>query len=270
MWRRRPAIPTADAASFRHAAWRTAALRTTLALALAGTLALAVVVARGEDARHAPFVPSGTTGMVVLDMSASVYEAAMGETLERMARTGEEAGLVAFSDAGYELLPPGTPSRELVPLLRFLRSDPNAGTELPANPWQEFRAGTRISAGLSVAREALVRDGARRGSIVLISDLEILPDEVERLGAEIGRMYEAGMTVRIVPLAPSDEKRRLIERLTGPDALLRDPGSAGAVRAPEAKTLRGAAPWLFVAVAALLVALLAVNERALARLEVRA
>ena len=54
-------------------------------------------------------MPSGSTGMVVLDMSASVYEGAMEETLQKMATTGEKAGLVVFSDTAYELLPPGTP-----------------------------------------------------------------------------------------------------------------------------------------------------------------
>jgi hypothetical protein len=40
------------------------------------------------------------------------------------------------------------------------------------------------------------------------------------------------------------------------------------VRAPEATSLGAAAPWLFVAAAALLVGLLAANEGLLARLEV--
>jgi hypothetical protein len=269
--RRRSAVPTSEPQPLRRAARRTTLLRAGLALGLVGTLALAFFVARSRDVRHAPLVPSGTTGIVVIDLSASVYEAAMGETLRRMARTGERAGLVAFSDVGYELLPPGTPARELVPLLRYLRpGQGDASGELPVNPWAEFRAGTRISAGLQVAREALLRERvASRGSIVLISDLEILPDEVERLGAEIARLQRDGVSLRIVPLAPSDEKRELIEQLTGPSALLRDPGEAGAVRAPEERSLRGAAPWTFVLVGALLVMLLAANERALPRLEVR-
>jgi hypothetical protein len=267
----RPAVPTSEPRQLRRAARRTTLIRAGLALGLVGALALAFLVARSRDVRHAPLVPSGTTGIVVIDLSASVYESAMGETLQRMSRTGERAGLVAFSDVGYELLPPGTPARELVPLLRYLRpGQGEAVGELPVNPWAEFRAGTRISAGLQIAREALLRERvAHRGSIVLISDLEILPDEVERLGAEIARLQRDGVSLRIVPLAPSDEKRELIEQLTGPSALLRDPGEAGAVRAPEERTLRGVAPWTFVLVGALLVLLLAGNERSLSRLEVR-
>jgi hypothetical protein len=247
---------------------RTAVLRAGLALALVATLALAFLVARGYDPRHAPLVPSGSTGMVVLDMSASVYEGAMEETLQKMAQTGERAGLVVFSDAGYELLPPGTPGRELLPVIRYLKPT-GSGGELPLNPWQDFRAGTRISAGLETARDALEREGVRRGSVVLISDLDILPDEVQRLSAEIAELKRSGIAIRIVPLDPTPEKLLRIETLTSPSALLRAPGKAGEVRAPEEHDLRAALPWGFVAVGALLVGLLAANERLLARLEVR-
>src|SRR6266542_6353704 len=177
------AIPASEGARLRPAVRRTSVVRVALAVALVGALALAFVAARGYDVRHAPLVPSGTTGMVVLDMSASVYEGAMEETLQKMSRTGEQAGLVVFSDDAYELLPPGTPGRELLPVLRYLKPSGTAGA-LPVNPWQDFRAGTKISAGLAVAREALQREGVHDGTVVLISDLEILPDEVDRLGGE--------------------------------------------------------------------------------------
>ena len=263
------AIPATEAPRLRAAARRTTVVRATLAFALVAALALAFVVARGYDVRHAPLVPSGTTGMVVLDMSASVYEGAMEETLQKLAGSGERAGLVVFSDSAYELLPPGTPGRELLPILRFLKPAAGNEGELPVNPWQDFRAGTQISAGLRAAREALVRENVHRGSVVLISDLEILPDEVERLGAEIAELRRTGISVRIVPLNPTPEKLARIEALTGPSALLREPGTAGQVRAPEERSIRAAVPWTFVLVGALLVLLLATNERALTRLEVR-
>lgn len=263
------AIPATETARLRPAARRTTLVRTALALLLLGTLALALVIARTYDVRHAPLVPTGTTGMVVLDMSASVYEGAMEETLRKLVDTGERAGLVVFSDSAYELLPPGTPARELLPILRFLKPAAGKEGELPVNPWQDFRAGTQISAGLRAAREALVRENVHRGSVVLISDLEILPDEVERLGAEIAELKRTGIDVRIVPLNPTPEKLAKVEALTGPSVLLREPGAAGAVRAPEARTWRGAVPWTFMLVGLLLVLLLATNERTLARLEVR-
>jgi hypothetical protein len=262
------AIPATEAARLRPVARRTAVLRVALGLLLVGSLALAFLVARDYDVRHAPLLPSGTTGMVVLDFSASVYEGAMEETLQKLANGGERAGLTVFSDVAYELLPPRTPGRELLPILRFLKPV-GPGGQLAPNPWDKFRSGTNISEGLRSARESLLREGVDRGSIVLISDLEILPDEVERLAAEIAELKRLGFDVRIVPLSPTPEKRLRIESMTGAGALLREPGKAGDVRAPEERSLRAAVPWLFVLAGALVVLLLAVNERLLARLEVR-
>jgi hypothetical protein len=262
------AIPATEPARLRPSVRRTTALRAMLALALLGALALVFLVARGYDPRHAPLVPAGSTGMVVIDLSASIYEGAMEETLQKLARAGEQAGLVVFSDVGYELLPPGTPGRELLPIIRYLKPT-GAGGELPVNPWQDFRAGTRISAGLETARLALLREGVDRGSVVLISDLDILPDEVQRLASEIAELKRLGFDIRIVPLDPTPEKLMRIETLTSPSAFLRAPGRAGEVRAPEEHSLREALPWTFVFPAALLIGLLALNERLLARLEVR-
>jgi hypothetical protein len=227
---------------------------------------LAFLVARAEEVRQAPLVPSGTTGMLVLDMSASVHEGALDATVTKLAETDERTGLVMFSDAAYELLPPGSPSRELQSILRFFKARPDA--TLPANPWERLRGGTRISTGVTVARDALLRENVTNGSLVLVSDLEILPDEVARLSEAIAQVRSDGFQIRIVPLFPSEEKRALVEQLVGPDAFLGEPEEGG-VRTVEERSLSDALPWLFVFAALLLVALLAVNERVLGRLEVR-
>lgn len=266
----RSGIPSSDVRPLRHAIRRTTIVRLALAAALVGALVLAFFAAQGADSRHAPLVPSDTTGMVVLDLSASVYEAAFGSTIRKMAKQGERAGLVVFSDAAYEVLPPGTPGRELLPFLRFFRPDPNSTTaSFPPNPWQDFRAGTRISEGVKVAHESLVRDGARRGSILLVSDLEILPDEVLRLGAEVAALRRDGIDMRILPVNASDEKRRLVEQMVGKASFLKEKAEAAPREAPEKESLRLAAPWWFLLAAGLVVVLLAVNERLLARLEVK-
>jgi hypothetical protein len=266
----RRGIPASEPAAFRHAARRTALTRWALLLALGGALALAFLVARGNDVRHAPLVPSGTVGVLVLDLSASVYEDAFGQTIRKLAASGERTGLVAFSDAGYELLPPGTPARELLPLLRFFNpQNAGSGGELPVTPWEGFRAGTQISQGLIAADEALQRAGAKHGSIVLVSDLEILPDEVLRLSAVAADLRQHGVRLRIVPLQPSEEKRRRVEQILGPSSFLRESDPSSPVRAPEQRSLAHAAPWTFLLVAGGLVLLLAVNEGALSRLEVR-
>lgn len=261
----RRGIPASEPGKFRRVAWRTTVVRGVLAGAMCAALALAFLVAHRQDVRQAPLVPSGTTGMLVLDLSASVYEGALDVTIQKLVRTDERTGLVVFSDSAYELLPPGSPARELQSLLRFFKARPDA--TLPPNPWEDFRAGTRISTGLAFAREALLREKVTRGSIVLVSDLEILPDEIARLSEVLALVREDGFQLRIVPLFPTEEKRALIEQLVGPEAFLSSPEKEG-VRAPEEQTLASAAPWLFLLAGALLVLLLTANERVLARLEV--
>lgn len=260
------AIPASEPWRLRHAARRTTAARLGLAVALCVALALAFLVARAQDVRRAPLVPLGTTGMLVLDLSASVSEGGLEATVEKLSSTDERTGLVVFSDAAYELLPPGSPSRELASLLRFfkIRSD---GT-VPKNPWEEFRGGTRISEGMSHAREVLHREGVTRGSIVLVSDLEIGPDEIARLSEVLAVILTDGFEVRIVPLSPSDEKRALVEQLLGSDSFVKVP-EREAVRTAEEDRLASAAPWLFMLAGVLLVLLLTANEGLLPRLEVQ-
>ena len=264
----RRGIPASEPGRLGDLTRRTRVLRLGATLLLVGALVLAFFVARSRDVRHAPLVPSGTTGMLVLDLSASVFEGALDQTVEKLSETDEQIGLVVFSDQAYELLPPGSPSQELVPLLRYFRARPDA--TLPANPWEEFRGGTRISEGLRLARLALLREGVDSGSIVLVSDLEILPDEIARVGEILALIRGDGISIRIVPLFPSAEKRALIEQLVGSGTFLAEPDpEADAVRAPGERRLATAAPWAFVLAAALLMALVGANEAALPRLETR-
>jgi hypothetical protein len=262
----RDGIPASEPGRLRSVAKRTTVLRLALGLALAAALALAFLVARGQEVRQAPLVPAGTTGMLVLDLSASVYEGALDVTIAKLVDTDERTGLVVFSDSAYELLPPGAPSRELQSLLRFFKARPDA--TLPRNPWEDFRGGTRISVGMEFARQALLRENVTNGSILLVSDLEILPDEIARLSEVLAQIHEDGYPIRIVPLFPSEEKRALIEQLVGSGAFLSEPEEEG-VRAPESRSITASAPWLFLLAAGLLVVLLTTNERVLARLEVR-
>jgi hypothetical protein len=259
-------IPVSEPGGFRQIAKRTTILRLALAAALLLALGLAFLVARSQDVRQAPLVPAGTTGMLVLDLSASVYEGALDVTIAKLVDTDERTGLVVFSDSAYELLPPGAPSRELQSLLRFFKARPDA--TLPRNPWEDFRGGTRISTGMEFARQSLLRENVTNGSVVLVSDLEILPDEIARLSDVLAQIREDGFQLRIVPLFPSDEKRALIEQLVGSDAFLSEPEEEG-VSAPERRRIVAGAPWLFLIAAGLVVALLTANEATLSRLEVR-
>src|SRR5262245_16633363 len=197
----RRAIPASEPGRLHGHARSNRVLRLAAALLVLAAAVGTFLVARSQDVRNAPLLPSGTTGMLVLDLSSSVYEGALDQTVAKLAQTDERTGLVVFSDSAYELLPPGSPSAELYPLLRYFRPRPDA--TLPPNPWEEFRGGTRISEGLRTARVALLREGVDHGSILLVSDLEILPDEIARVGEVLAQIRRDGTSIRIVPLFPS-------------------------------------------------------------------
>jgi hypothetical protein len=271
---RRRSIPSTSLPALRGAARRTTARRIVLALALLASLVAAFAVARSRGTQHAPLLPAGTTGVVVLDVSASISAQSfqrVEQALRGLARSDQGVGLVVFSDAAYEMLPPGSPSRELERLLRFLRPvrDSGGNAVFPVNPWAEdFRAGTRISVGLRAAREALTREGVEKGSVVLISDLDSPATDVTRLGAEIDDLRRAGYELRVVPVFPIKEKLALFESLIGTGRIAKTTTAAAPVRAPEGTGIGGAVPWTFVLIALALIALLALNERANARLAI--
>src|SRR5205807_2408480 len=104
-FRKARAVPLAELAGLHRAAQRTSFVRVFLAAALAGTFALLFVTARSAGAGRAAVFPQGVhTGVVVLDMSASIS----GPTYSRVATTlrgivnaNESVGLVMFSDTAY-------------------------------------------------------------------------------------------------------------------------------------------------------------------------
>lgn len=267
--RRGGGIPSTGLSRLGAAARRTTILRVVLGVALLATFVAAFLVARARDARHAPLLPAGTVGMVALDLSASIDARAylrIQNAIRALTRNEQEIGLVVFSDSAYEMLPPGTPSRELERLLRLFRPDPNnpAGG---VTPWeQDFRAGTRISAGLLAARAALERERVERGSVLLISDLDSPATDVARLGAEIDELRRRDIELRVVPLFPLAEKQALFESLVGVGRIAKSSRPNAPVQAPEGAGLRGRLPWAFVLVALALIALLALNERVNTRL----
>src|SRR5437763_7031626 len=116
-----------------------------IALLLAVCVAALIVIAAVSVAHPRPgttaFLPTGTDGIVVLDLSASIssdtYQR-IGTTLRELARTGGRYGLVAFSDVAYRALPPGTPARALSGFARFFTLPPARSgflPQFPPNPW---------------------------------------------------------------------------------------------------------------------------------------
>ena len=214
-WIRPAAVGTHDVSSFRaaHGArWRCACCSAAVPSLL---LAAAVVSARDLDPNDRGLLPAGTTGVVVLDLSLSIVDDQSGvvrRTLQTLIDADAPVGLVVFSDLAYELLPPGTPPKELRPMIRMLT--PNAEGKV-VNPWSDaFRAGTRISTALDLAHDMLVADRVKDGSILLVSDLETAPDDVPDTAKVLRRIQRSGTPVRLLALGPVERR---------PDALRRHP-----------------------------------------------
>jgi len=266
--RRRPvAVSYGDLPALRRPARRTRVVRIALALALVGLLAGAAVAAGDSGQSQSDIVPGGTTSVLVLDLSKSIIDTELPRvraTFRRLIATDTSIGFVVFSDVAYELLPPGSPASALVPILHFFT--PRRGV-YPTNPWQAtFRAGTRISPALDLAQEMLTRSHVARGSIVLVSDLETAPSDFVQLAQTLGRLRREAVTVRAVPLRPTDRSEKLFRSLLGRDYLLPAPRAEAASTSRLGRTLEGDIPVGLVVLGSLLLLGLAANERWCARL----
>jgi hypothetical protein len=234
--------------------------------ALLVSLALVGVGAAGTGGiERVGFVDPTAATVVVLDGSFSISGLSgriAGNSIQRIAVTNRPIGLVAFSDTAYQLLPLGTPARELFPYVRFFRPSPtNAADPFGSNPLVALRGGTQISTGLDLARDVLERSGRGRGTIVLISDLEDSEQDLPRLETSVTELRRRSITLRVVPLVPSDEARRRFEALAGSRAFVSIERLRGQVSRGHASLLEEPTPWLFVVVAGLVIVLLGANER---------
>jgi hypothetical protein len=268
-----PAIPLWSTAALAGAARRTLVLRVGLAALLVALVAAASSTGRSDADALRGLIPEGGSGMLVLDVSRSIKPEA-GRTivrvLERLVDSGTRIGVVAFSDIAYELLPPGTPARELRSLIRFFQppDKPRTGIDPnPPNPWSSyFSGGTQISAGLNVAHDALVRAGDPHGPLLLVSDLDTAPDDVPRVATTFNAFRNEGVPFRIVALTPRADNLALFRSLAGrkafADPVARGGGSSGATEG----VTPGELPWSLIAIAGLVLIALAVNEHWCGRL----
>lgn len=264
--RSRSVIDSRDVGAFRVPARRTLALRVLFAGGAVLLLAGAWLAARDLDPRDRGLLPSGTAGVVVLDVSLSILDDHSGvvrRTLQTLVDTDAPVGLVVFSDVPYELFPPGTPASELRPLIRMLTP---VGTGPAVTPWTDtFRSGTRISSALRLANDMLEGDGVENGSILLISDLETAPDDVPATAQLLRAITRDGVPIRLLALGPSSDARTLFGSVLGPEAftpIVEGPQSAP--EPPEAR--RRPLPWALLGLAALFLIALAGHERYAARL----
>jgi hypothetical protein len=263
---RAQAVGSHDARAFPRAARRTLALRILFAGAAAALLVAAVVAARGLDPRDRSLLATSTTGVVVLDLSLSILDDQSGvvrRTLQSLVDSDARIGLVVFSDVAYELLPPGTPAKELRPVIRLL--SPNRSGEL-VTPWSDtFRSGTRISAGLQLAQDMLEGDRVADGSILLVSDLETSPDDVPATARVLRAIQREGTPVRLLALGPSSDARTLFGGILGEEAFT--PLAGGPVRQAEPPdATRRPLPRTLLVLAGLFLLALAGHERYAGRL----
>jgi hypothetical protein len=266
------AVVVGDRTRFGRPVRRTDAVRIALLLALAGTLALLFLTARGAGAGRAAVFPEGTkTGVIALDMSASMSGAVyarVATTLRGIIAANQSVGLVMFSDTAYELLPPNSPPGALsqfIPFfvpLRYYGTTPIFGQA----PWDMFMGGTRIAPGLQMAEQSLTRAGITHGAILLVSDLDDADADAPLLEQEAVHLRQAHVPLRIVPLFAAPHDKAAFAALFGEKAFV-DPRVFRHRAKSHTQAITAPAPWTLIMLGVVLVALLAANERFNGRLE---
>jgi hypothetical protein len=291
----RQVIPLADLRALLDPARRTAVVRWLLAGGLVVTVVVAAILAQRPASSEVTLVEAGRSGMVVLDMSASIGSPRQRivEPFEYLADTGQEYGLVLFSGTAYEAAPPGTSGAELRGVMDALSPyrdiciqpervacPPHTRRVLPdtpeaeriqndqETPWTDnFRGGTRISAGLLLARQALQRHDMKDRGVLLISDLDDSGLDLPSLTRELITYRREGIPIKIVALSPFDDDRFFFERLVGREAFVdRADLAPGNLADERERAERAGVPEGLAALALLLLTLLAVNEHFCARL----
>ena len=251
---------------------RTDAIRVLLVLLIGGAFALLFTAARDAGAGRAAVFPEGTdTGVVALDMSASIsgpVYARVSSTLRGIISANQSVGLVMFSDTAYELLPPNSPPAAMGQFVRFFVPLRYYGSTpvFVQSPWDTFMGGTRIASGLLMAAEALKRAEVKHGSILLVSDLDDSAADQPLLYQAAVRLRREHIPVRIVPLFAAPDNKRLFAALFG-DGSFVDPRVFKHTATTHTQPIAAPAPWLMIGFGALLVLLVAANERFVARLE---
>jgi hypothetical protein len=213
-------IPLGDGAAFERRALSVRRLRLAFAaVAIAATLAFLISAFR-EPAEPGSLLPAASSGVVVLDVSASISSdtyARIAGALDRLIRSNGSYGLILFSDTAYQALPPNTPARELKPLVRFFEvpteSAPGALPEAPRSPWTDaFGAGTRISTGLSLALDVIRKERLTHPAVLLVSDLDDDSGDVDRVSQAAIAYRRAGIPLHVVGLNAAPEDVAFIRR----------------------------------------------------------
>ncbi len=276
--RRRPAIPLADLDGLHRPLLRTTAVRLGLLAALLVLAAVAIWRAARLEVRALSFLPRDTTTILVLDQSKSVYLSGyqdIAALFRSFADDDAPIGLVTFSDIAYELLPPGTHGVELRSFVRFYtpsKGGANAldtGPRFPRTPWDSsFSGGTKISEALGLARHLLRRDHVRRGTILLISDLDTADTDLPALAGSLTELRRSALVdLRVFPLHPDSGPLRFFQQFLGKGAFVSSASVALNRHVETRQRFEAASPTWLVIPAFLLLAALAANEFFCGRIE---
>jgi hypothetical protein len=214
-------IPLGDAAAFGRRARLISRARLVFSALVLGAAALCLVVALRLPATSTSLLPASSSGIVVLDVSASISSdtyARIAATLDRLVRSNGSYGLILFSDTAYQALPPNTPSRELGPVHRFFDVQPDRETgalsDAPVSPWTfAFGAGTRISTGLALALGVIREQKLADPAVLLVSDLDDDTADLEQLSRVAVAYRRAGIPLHVVGLDAEPEDEAFIRRL---------------------------------------------------------
>jgi len=276
-FRRRTGIPIAEFGGLRGAIRRTTLQRLTLGVAalcllLGGTLAALRLPTQGQGSTHP------RSGVVVLDVSRSISPGKMRDirrVLEGFASPSQRLGLVFFADTAYELLPPGTPGTAIRPLLRFFKLIPIPGSggyiRPITSPWDySFRGGTQVSQGLTVARQALLRQGVPGEPVLVVSDLSDFQDDLSRLGKEITMLRRDHFPLRIRPIDATPANKQLFTRLAGRNVFTALSSVTGRSSGPTKTTATSGIAVALIVIGAVLLTVLGLNEFWCGRLQVPA
>jgi hypothetical protein len=248
-----------------------------LAAAVLGTALATAVSASRLEVRTTPLFGSGSSGILVLDLSSSIDSVPrreIGTVLRRLADARSHVGLVLFSDVAYEALPASASSEELRTYLRFFPAPPSARTGRPlpirrvrvVTPWtRSFRGGTRISAGLQLARRMIAEHPRRTNDVVLVSDLNDSLFDVSALSTALAELRRERIHLRIVALNAAPSDRAFFSQRLGRSTLI----DSRELFAPPRRKVSGDVPRGFVALVVVLALLLAANELQCGRLEWR-
>jgi len=277
--RRAPrAIPSVDAPALAGAT-----RRARFVLAVAALLALVAALALVPAAKHEAGIPSALRGgdglMIVIDVSSSTlgFSNTIAKSLVTLSDDpSQRAGLVLASQSAYVALPPETPGSALrgwARMISYINAQNNKliirarldRTPLPNPapgdyPWVGvFTGGTKLSAGLARAMQALREAGVRSGQIVLVSDLRDAPEDLPRVGVLIAQMRQRGIKLNIVTVGRAARNPKEFSDLGGAAFMS---SAADAVYAPdrEPATAPRASARLVVLLGIALAALLAVAE----------